>query len=180
MEGAKKQGSRLPVARFDRGANSGHCPKGGIGSSEGGAVVRRQVRVHVILDMDPIRIDGTDRIPTVAFDFPSGQLSLSGESYPEDAAAFYVPLLDALRRYVSVCPKERSVVLTLAMVYFNSSSAKALMNIFQVLEATAAEGRSVTINWIFRTGDDTMQEFGEDFAEDFEHVKFLLHERERV
>ena len=61
-----------------------------------------------------------------------------------------------------------------AMVYFNSSSAKALMNLFQLLEKAAEAGRAVSVRWFFDPDDDMMEELGEDFAEDFVHASFSL------
>jgi hypothetical protein len=60
------------------------------------------------------------------------------------------------------------------LVYFNSSSAKALMNLMLLLERAGAAGNEVVVNWYFNSDDDTMQEFGEDFSEDLEHVQFNL------
>ncbi len=45
--------------------------------------------------MDRITLPRTERSPEVDFDFASGRLVLRGESYPEDAAAFFGPLLQA-------------------------------------------------------------------------------------
>lgn len=41
--------------------------------------------------MQSIRIPAAERTPEVEFDFASGRLSLAGESYPEDTAAFFRP-----------------------------------------------------------------------------------------
>jgi hypothetical protein len=51
--------------------------------------------------MDRIQLPGTDRSPQVDFDFENGRFVLRGESYPEDAAAFFGPLLQSLRTYLS-------------------------------------------------------------------------------
>jgi len=120
-----------------------------------------------------IRLDATDRSPAVVFDFGTQRLSISGESYPEDAAAFYGPLLQALGLHLAD-PAPVDVSLDIRLVYFNSSSAKALMNMFQMLEDAAAGGGRVTINWHYHNDDDTMEEFGEDFSEDFVHARFVL------
>ncbi|MCF4124813.1 DUF1987 domain-containing protein [Methylobacterium sp. SyP6R] len=122
--------------------------------------------------MDRIQIPATSRSPLVDFDFPAGRLLLRGESYPEDAAAFYGPLLQALR----ACLEEEATPLTfeVALSYFNSSSAKALMNLFMPLEEAAEEGRAVTIRWLYAEGDDTIAEAGEDFAADFSHARFEM------
>lgn len=123
--------------------------------------------------MQNIFIEPTERSPEVAFDFAAGRLVLRGESYPEDAAAFFGPLLQALRDHAGRLAGG-DLTMDLELAYFNSSSAKALMNMFQVLEDTAAKGASVTVNWHYQSDDDAMEEFGEDFAEDFENAAFNL------
>ena len=119
-----------------------------------------------------IEIAATDRSPAVRFDPVAGRFSMAGESYPEDAAAFYGPILYALRSFLA--EDGPSVTVDISLIYFNSSSAKALMNIFQMLEESAADGRTVTVNWHFAPDDETMEEFGEDFASDLEHIDFVM------
>ncbi|KTS25636.1 Fe-S oxidoreductase [Methylobacterium indicum] len=122
--------------------------------------------------MDRIQIPATSRSPLVDFDFPAGRLVLRGESYPEDAAAFYGPLLQALRGHLDEGGGPLTV--DVALSYFNSSSAKALMNLFMPLEDAAGEGRDVTVRWLYAEGDDTIAEAGEDFAADFSHARFEM------
>ncbi|GJE29691.1 DUF1987 domain-containing protein [Methylobacterium organophilum] len=123
--------------------------------------------------MDRIEKAATNRSPLVDFDFPNGTLLLRGESYPEDAAAFFGPLLQALRAFLEADELE-PVTLTVELAYFNSSSAKALMNLFMALEDAAADGRPVTVRWLYAEGDESIEEAGEDFAADFEHAHFEL------
>lgn len=124
--------------------------------------------------MQTITITASERSPDVEFNFEAGLLTLKGESYPEDVAAFYGPLLSALDQWLNAAPTEQAVQLDIELVYFNSSSAKALMNLLLLLEKAGAAGRSVVVNWHYASEDDTMQEFGEDFSEDLEHVTFNL------
>jgi hypothetical protein len=127
--------------------------------------------------MDRLQLPQTERSPLVDFDFDRHRLCLEGESYPEDAAAFFGPLLSALDHYLASLradPPEAALVLDLRLSYFNSSSAKALMNIFQRLEAAARAGVGVLVNWHYQTDDETMMEFGEDFREDFRAARFEL------
>lgn len=128
--------------------------------------------------MQAITIEAGERSPRVEFDFASGRLRMQGESYPENAAAFFGPLLKALEQHLDEPGPE--LVFDLDLAYFNSSSAKALMNIFQMLESAAASGRRIRINWHYHADDDTMQEFGEDFSEDFEHATFTLCPRDQA
>lgn len=121
--------------------------------------------------MQNLDIAATERSPAVTLDAGSGRLAISGESYPEDAAAFYGPVLEALRAALVEKP---ALAVDIQLAYFNSSSAKALMNIFQMLEKAAQAGAGISINWHYHADDDTMQEFGEDFAEDFSAATFTL------
>lgn len=129
--------------------------------------------------MERITRAATKRTPDVDFDFPRGRLRIKGEAYPEDAAAFFGPLLQALRVFLE--PDDGPPIsVDIEMVYFNSSSTKAFMNMFRLLEDAAVRGRSVTVNWICRPEDEAMVEFGEDFAQDFDHARFLVREPDTV
>lgn len=124
--------------------------------------------------MDNLTIAATERSPEIDFDFAAGNLSLKGESYPEDASAVFGPIFAALDRFLAETTLT-SIRFNIELIYFNSSSAKALMNMFQMLEKKAAEGpASVTVDWVFAAEDETMREFGEDFSEDLKAVSFNL------
>ena len=47
------------------------------------------------------------------------------------------------------------------------------MKLFELLDE-AAEGRIIEIEWHYHEEDDTMEEFGEEFAEDIENASFQL------
>lgn len=123
--------------------------------------------------MDMLNIPATERSPEVQFDFAAGLLSLRGESYPEDASAVFGPIFTALDTFLASA-NGRSIRFDFELIYFNSSSAKALMNMFQMLDNAARDGVAIEVNWFFAPDDETMKEFGEDFSEDLEHVTFNL------
>jgi hypothetical protein len=127
--------------------------------------------------MDNLTIAATERSPAVDFDFAAGHLSLKGESYPEDASAVFGPIFASLEAFLATA-EGRDVAFDFDLAYFNSSSAKALMNMFQMLDRAAEAGCRLTVNWHFAHDDDTMKEFGEDFSEDLDHVTFNLVEVE--
>ena len=118
-------------------------------------------------------IEETARSPRVHIDFQSGAIALSGESYPEDASQFYGPILKTMQERLTP-DATAPITLDMKLVYFNSSSAKAIMNMFQILEDVAKKGRDVIVNWHYEADDDMMEEMGEDFAEDFDHATFNL------
>jgi len=123
--------------------------------------------------MNNLKMPSTDRTPEIDFDFGNNHLILRGESYPEDAFSFYKPVFEVLDDYL-VQLGTGGCRFDFEIIYFNSSSAKAIMTLFEKLDAAAAGGASVTIVWHYDEEDDTMQELGEEFGEDLEHAAFRL------
>ncbi|PCI39420.1 MAG: Fe-S oxidoreductase [Rhodospirillaceae bacterium] len=124
--------------------------------------------------MDNISIEQSERAPGVDFNFENSTFSLKGESYPEDVTAFYGPLLDGLEKHFEDL-KGTKVSFTFDLVYFNSSTAKILMGLFDMLDE-AAEDNDVTVTWNYEVDDDNMEEMGEEFGEDLEKATFILNE----
>lgn len=125
--------------------------------------------------MEKITIAGTERSPGVEFDFDNGLFALRGESYPEDVTAFFGPLLDKLDAFLEAA-KDAEIRFDFELIYFNSSTAKVLMGLFETLDQAAEAGNKVTITWRYDSEDDNMQELGEEFAEDLAHARFVLKE----
>jgi hypothetical protein len=123
--------------------------------------------------MENTFIPARERTPEVDFRFQDRCLSIRGEAYPEDAASFFGPLLKDMAAYCeSIQGQDLSVEFQL--IYFNTSSAKALMNMIQILESTARAGTKVEVRWLFQEEDDVIREFGEDFSSELEHIQFQL------
>ncbi|HSV29984.1 MAG TPA: DUF1987 domain-containing protein [Candidatus Omnitrophota bacterium] len=129
--------------------------------------------------MENLKTAATERSPEVDFDFERGILALKGESYPEDASTVFGPIFSALERFLDETPLTE-IRFRFELIYFNSSSAKALMNMFQSLERAASAGKKIVVDWVFAPDDETMKEFGEDFSEDLAHVTFNLVATEQV
>jgi hypothetical protein len=123
--------------------------------------------------MKPLSIEGTDRTPAIKFDFDNGHLEITGESYPEDVTEFYKPVFTALDSYLESLA-DGSCDFDFKMVYFNSSSAKAVMMLLDKLDAAAGKGAKVNIRWFYDEEDDTMKDLGEEFSEDLENAVFKL------
>ncbi len=123
--------------------------------------------------MEAITIAATDRSPAVSFDFDNDHLKISGESYPEDVTEFYNPLFQALDAYLADLGNG-NCRFDFELIYFNSSSAKAIMTLMDKLDEAADEGASIDIYWFYDEEDDTMAELGEEFGEDLEKATFHL------
>jgi len=111
-------------------------------------------------------IPATDITPAIDFSASSCVLKMNGESYPENVGKFYEPVYQWLEAFFAA-GKGRAVVAEFELTMFNSSTAKALMNIIEMLEEGAEGEDSVTLNWRFHESNDLVEEFGEDLQEDY-------------
>jgi len=127
--------------------------------------------------MDNLIIEATKYTPEIGFDAAANILSIKGESYPENTTEFYEPVFNWVKSYLEQL-EDQAVTVNIDLVYFNSSSSKALINFFDVLEESAAVGKQIIVNWIHEEEDEDMIEFGEEFEEDLEAVKFNLVQKE--
>lgn len=124
--------------------------------------------------MDNFYIDATATSPEIDFRFDENLLSIKGESYPENAAAFYVPIIQHLRNFLQ--GREGTTIKTnIALAYFNSSSTKMLFSIFDALDRAAQAGNQIEVNWYHDEEDETIFEFGEELKADFTSIMFNDH-----
>ena len=122
--------------------------------------------------METLKIKSSERTPEIFFDYDNHKFEISGEAYPENTDEFFRPIMVALQDYITLGASEK-ILFLFKLVYFNSSSARVLMKLFELLDE-AAENRSIEVEWHYHEDDDTMEEFGEEFAEDMENVSFKL------
>jgi hypothetical protein len=122
--------------------------------------------------MENLYIAATADSPEVDFRFDQNELVLTGESYPENAAAFYSDIIKRLREYLAGLSPGDAVTVNIALVYFNSSSTKMLFVLFDALNAAASNGVRVVLNWHHDPEDDTIEEFGRELQDDFRALEF--------
>ncbi|WP_315126136.1 DUF1987 domain-containing protein [Comamonas antarctica] len=122
--------------------------------------------------MENLYIAPTPSSPEVDFQFDARSLSLRGESYPENAAAFYGDIIARLKEFLEA-QSGSALEVHIALAYFNSSSTKMLFNLIEALSNAAEEGNPVRLNWYHDEEDDTILEFGQELSEDFPAIDFV-------
>ena len=122
--------------------------------------------------MTTLQLDATSRTPAVTLDPAAGRLVLKGESYPEDATSFYATLTSAISAYLDEGPG--NLLAEIRLTYFNSSSARALMELLEQLDEAAGNGAQITIDWYCDPDDDITREFAEDIASDVSNTKVSI------
>ena len=123
--------------------------------------------------MEALMYDATDYSPAISFDHVSHKLEIAGYSRPENVRTFYYPVLEWLEKYKSevLDNSDKSnfesspISLALKMNYFNSSSAKFLLDVIVEVHKFHLDGFNVKIDWYFDEGDDDMLETGEDLSD---------------
>ena len=127
--------------------------------------------------MDNIRINATKRTPEVDFDFGKNVFTLRGEAYSEDIIAFFEPIQESLETHLSD-QDGAQIQFNCELIYFNSATASVIVNLFETLDEAAKAGNHVVITWAYEEGDDSMEELGEEFAEDLEHATLKMNVQE--
>ncbi len=127
--------------------------------------------------MQILEIPATKYTPFVRLDPETKKIEIRGESYPENTIEFYSPLLAWLQEFFSLPATETPLVIEIEIIYFNSSSSKVLMNLFDELEERVQQGFAVQVFWIYDPENESALEYGEEFQEDLEHLDFCLTEK---
>ena len=117
-----------------------------------------------------LSLEATSRTPAITLS--EGMLIIEGESYPEDVKGFYASVQQALAERLEALTTAFKVEIKL--IYFNSSTARLLMQILAQLETYAKTGKAITLHWYCDPDDDITREFAEDISEDLEKVDFAL------
>jgi hypothetical protein len=112
--------------------------------------------------MDALFIEQTAKTPFIELVPSSGKMEIRGKSIPENSKSFFAPVFDWIDAYGKNPATETTFEVQLD--YFNTSSAKSIVDIFKKLEQIHKSGSStVTINWRFDEDDGDMMEAGQDY-----------------
>ncbi len=123
--------------------------------------------------MENIKIEGTENSPEIDFNFESNIFEIGGKCYMENANAFFMSFMETFTSHLNSL-NGVEVVFKFQLTYFNSSSARFIMRIFDHLDSVAERGNKVIINWHFEEDDDNMEEQGDEFGEDLKYANFEL------
>ncbi len=120
--------------------------------------------------MEKLIIEPTANSPRIVLDPEARAFEFSGESRPENVRKFYLPILEWLESYTTeqenLQEDERTFGLQCQFnfEYFNSTSAKYILDIFKSLNAIAALGIEIEIKWLYEEDDEDMLEVGQEMS----------------
>lgn len=122
--------------------------------------------------MQRIDLRGTEDTPAIVLDKEAGIFQMGGRSLPEDVNKFYAPIMSWIDAYGKDPNPETN--LEVNFEYFNTASAKLLLDLFTKFDGI--QGTKASITWSYDKNDDDMKEAGEEFA-DFLSIPFNIVER---
>ncbi len=115
--------------------------------------------------MKPLIIKGTEYSPEITFKPDTAVFTISGESRPEDAGKLYNAILKWLEEYLAEVDKNNTTLrFEFKLLYFNTVSAKYILEILRLLHISHSQGRTILILWHYKARDEDIQESGEEFA----------------
>ena len=124
--------------------------------------------------MENLNIEATEYTPKIILDMQSDLIDIRGDSFPENTFDFYKPVTKWIEEYFS--QGDKITTINIEINYFNSSSSQLFFDIFDIFE-DAVENNSLDINWIYDSKNESAQEAGEDFLEEFETLRINLIEK---
>lgn len=126
--------------------------------------------------MESLIIPEGQSTPNIILDKAKGKIEIIGNSLPEDVLGFYSPVFSWIEKYIAD-PNPRTEV-HIKLSYFNSSSAKAILDILTMLDEIAKKNQQIEIIWHYLDLDEDMLSTGKEFESmlniPFQFVPFYL------
>jgi hypothetical protein len=122
--------------------------------------------------MEKLYIRSTSTTPEVHFSPNDNLFLIKGISSPEDVRAMYYPVIEWIKGYMNellatdekIYTAKSPLKFTTELVYFNSSSAKFLYDIFLEIKRLTAAGIPYIVEWVYEEQDIDLKEAGADIA----------------
>ncbi len=112
-------------------------------------------------EVDKFVVEASAKTPTVELDADTGVLLFRGRAIPENTIDFFQPINNWVEQYCQHPQKETT--LQIRLEYFNTSSSKCILDLFRKFEALHRNSSNVSVQWFYETGDEDMEEAGEDY-----------------
>jgi len=125
--------------------------------------------------MKNLEIARTNSSPAISADWNTGVVRMEGDSYPENSFELFQPLIDWVEHYLR--DAGRPLQLELELLYLNTSSIRAMMDILDLMERAHAEGRTVTARWLYDAANERVGELADEFKEDCSFPFAILDKR---
>ncbi len=107
------------------------------------------------------QIVGTEEVPNITLDAENEIFEITGRSFPENVERLYMPIIEWLKEYIT--DPNPSTNFKFSLEYFNSSSARKIIEILFVLEKLEEANHHVKIIWCYSAEDEMIKAKGMEF-----------------
>jgi len=125
--------------------------------------------------MENLNIEATEYTPKIILDAEQNLIDIKGDSFPENTFDFYKPVIKWLKKYFE--EENKTTTVNIDINYFNSSSSQLFFDIFDIFEEASKNKNALIINWLYSSKNESAQEAGEDFVDEFENLNINLKEK---
>ncbi|MFA6404034.1 MAG: DUF1987 domain-containing protein [Salinivirgaceae bacterium] len=122
--------------------------------------------------MESLIIKETTSTPKVVLDSRNNNFEFQGCSRPEDVRNFYMPIINWLEKFrdtkAAIEVEKHAtnpIIFKFKLDYFNSSSAKFILDILVLINQLHLNGINLKIDWFYNQNDDDMLEVGKELSE---------------
>ncbi|MBN1250842.1 MAG: SiaC family regulatory phosphoprotein [Bacteroidales bacterium] len=122
--------------------------------------------------MTDLKIKGSNSKPNVDFSVNTGVLSIKGKSILEFAEIVFDQMNEWLEEYSKIIINKK-ITIEIALEYFNSSTAKALIRFLFLAKELISEN-NLFVNYFY--DDENILDYGHDFA-DVTEINFNFIEK---
>jgi hypothetical protein len=119
-----------------------------------------------------LSLQSTSTTPKILLPGDGGDGLIEGNCYPENAFAFFEPILSWLRNFYRDGGKKMKI--NIKLDYFNTSSSKCLLDLFQILQEANTEGAQFSVCWRYCQDDPDMRENGMEFSSGLSKLPFEI------
>jgi hypothetical protein len=121
------------------------------------------------MEIKDIIIEETKKTPKISFNHLSGELILSGRSYPENGVKVFEPLLDWINEYIK--SPQKITNLHLKLEYFNSTTVLYISKMIKCLGKIDQKDACLYIHLYFDNDDLDIRE-----ADEFKDIIYSFFE----
>jgi hypothetical protein len=107
----------------------------------------------------------TQSTPAVTAEWEAGLLVMAGESYPENTYEIFDNIIGWVEEFLR--SEKRLLKVELKLNYLNTSSIRAMIDIFDRLQSASDDGKPIAVVWFYDSRNPRSAELGEEFKEDY-------------
>ncbi|NHN29110.1 DUF1987 domain-containing protein [Paenibacillus agricola] len=127
--------------------------------------------------LEVLQLEATRSTPEIIFNPANHELSVRGQSYPENSFKFYEPILQWVDTYLQSVGDEK-VEIHFCLPYINTSSSKCIMMMLEKFNKAYHDGKNLNLTWFCSEDNDSEIECAEEFQEDLDLPFQIIAQKE--